>query len=62
MRAIAIAIGISFVLVTGAAAQLWLLSPASQGGGGAAVPTTPCGAGQLDFSDATGCNLVWAGH
>lgn len=26
------------------------------------APNTPCGAGQTDFSVATGCNLVWAGH
>lgn len=25
-------------------------------------PATPCGAGQLDYSVSTGCNLVWAGH
>lgn len=31
-------------------------------GGGSITPTTPCGAGQLDFSVATGCNLTWAGH
>jgi hypothetical protein len=26
-------------------------------GGGASAPLTPCAAGALDFSDATGCNL-----
>lgn len=27
--------------------------------GGSATPTTPCVGGQLDFSDPTGCNLVF---
>lgn len=30
--------------------------------GAAPAPPAGCGNGQLDFSDATGCNLVWAGH
>lgn len=25
-------------------------------------PATPCNAGQLDWSDPTGCNLTFAGH
>lgn len=30
----------------------------NSGIGGSAIPATPCNAGQLDFSDATGCNLT----
>jgi hypothetical protein len=46
-----------------AAAQAWLSPNAGKGRvGGISTPTIPCAAGQLDFSDATGCNLVWAGH
>lgn len=28
-------------------------------GGSSGPPPTPCNAGQLDWSDATGCNLVF---
>lgn len=42
-------------------AQDFLLLQVGPGPGKGAV-LTPCGAGQLDFSVATGCNLVWAGH
>lgn len=39
--------------------ELFIGGQASGGGS----PVTSCALGnQLDFSDATGCNLVWAGH
>jgi hypothetical protein len=59
MRAI-IALAITGLLLIAAKAQFvqppyYMLLPAPSAGG--------CAAGnQLDFSDATGCNLIWAGH
>lgn len=37
-------------------AQLTTVGAGGAGGGG--VPATPCAAGQLDFSDAAGCNTT----
>ena len=36
--------------------------PGFGGASGTIVPPPACGAGQLDFSDSTGCNTIWAGH
>jgi len=34
------------------------------GGGGSPPPVNTCASlgNQLDFSDSTGCNLIWGGH
>jgi len=46
-------------LSSGAAAQIWLMTPAGRAFGTTnSTPLTPCGSQQFDFSDATGCQLL----
>lgn len=56
MKYFFLALGLAAMLtLNSAAAQLTTLNAGGKGGGGV---VTPCTGGQLDWSDATGCNLT----
>jgi len=56
-RELLLAISVLAALAARTNAQIWIFSPANQTGHGISTPLVPCGAGTIDLSLATGCNL-----
>jgi hypothetical protein len=64
MKPLLAALIVTAILVAAAQGQIWIMTNGAAGGGKVNPVTNACASGgnTLDFSDTTGCNLVWAGH
>jgi hypothetical protein len=64
MRAAFLALVLVAALAAGAHAQIWLMSPARQSGGGNPIPPPPCipgtSNGQMDFSVCSNIGITAA--